>query len=172
MSTHTIRILFSLPYESVREECHALKDGDMSSLSADRIREGLIEAIPDRSILIPVPGRDGKATFTKQMVNTIIALLESCRSEKTVFSANILQGKQRDSVCEWKRLGLPIDEIDFGFFVDKENLAVLRSLEKAGWKPILVDNVIDTGTTVRAIMDTIGEYPVIAIGDTGEWEKR
>ena len=45
---------------------------------------------------------------------------------------------------------------------------------RAGWDVILVDNVIDTGTTARAAMQAMelsdAECGVFAIGNTGAWK--
>lgn len=128
-------------YAPLRSICHRVKTGDASALSdaAARMASGII--FPARTLLIPVPSHLGYATDT-------LALCEEL-SRRTGFPVlDILLGKSRESLYLLKRCGAPMPGTGM---LDMHLAADIPS----GFQPVLVDNVIATGLTMRAALSAV-----------------
>ena len=134
-----------------REIAKRMKTGDRHAI--ETAAKAMIPLIPRDSILVPIPGHEGKATHT----------LELCRviSSRTGLQiADVLQGNSRESNYAAKHSGKGLTEKDMGFRA--------TSLLPDGKKPVYIDNVVDTGTTAKAAYQAIGNGFVVtfAISDT------
>ena len=93
MEKTPIKILGAEPYDKVRELCHQkeMSADDYVKLIGDRFYPFL----PEKSVLIPVPGHDGTASHTLQL------LRHPC-----VNRNGKLRGWGREEVCRTLRLPL------------------------------------------------------------------
>ncbi|MBQ9173732.1 MAG: phosphoribosyltransferase [Bacteroidales bacterium] len=163
MSTEEIHVIGARPYESVRELCHRVKDNDDNA-----IREAahyLAGQVPERALIVPIPSRWGFATNTLQLARMTVLF-----AGKRCTYANILKGDFRESLYDLKKAGTDIKGIDLGlrFHSDAKKILTTARIDK---RPIiLLDNVIDTGTTARACLHLIKDAMVMAIGDTQNWK--
>lgn len=65
-------------YLPMRALAHRVKDGDKEGIDkAAKIMAGLVMTVPDYKdgILVPMPGRNGKAGYTKALADEIASLL-------------------------------------------------------------------------------------------------
>lgn len=174
---HDIRIVSSLPYdnENVKKLCHKVKQETPEGRKAcAKPASDIARDIPNKSILVPVPTHDPSAYYT-----IILAIQTAMMAEilygKKVDVRKLLKGEPHPSLCELKERGKNISDVDTGIQLnlDEMNLPLDR-MTKQGWRIVLVDNVIDTGKTVRDCLDALGdlaEYTDVAvIGDTGNWK--
>lgn len=159
----TIQLIGTRPYESVRELCHAVKDNNERAIV--NAASYLAEHIPELALIIPIPNRWGIATNTMQLaVETAIHAHRGCTY------ANILKGDFRESLYDLKKAGADVRKIDLGIRLHSDGEKILRKARAEKRPIILIDNVIDTGTTARACLRVIGDAMVMAIGDTGNWK--
>ena len=183
MKTDPFPVIGARPYVLVRDACHRLKQFGERALSAQTRQaffeafpltakelEHLAEAVPHKALLIPVPGHNGSATYTKALAWAVLALCP----EKHVFVYDCLEGPQRESLCDRKRKGQPIEDVPVVFRVKDNLLGAFNGLNPLfeQYSPVLVDNVVDTGRTAQAAMAALGiECPVLAIGTTENYQK-
>ena len=167
-----INVIAAMPYEFCRDFCHLVKSGYTPAIqTAARL---LMHFVPEKSILVPIPGHGGNATYTLELAKHICKYLTIAETDAVVFDA--LKCTPHDSLCELKKSGLPIEDIELGIRL-RNGINLLRFIE-AGYAIVLIDNVVDTGKTataaVEAIRKQVGDKAVIhvlAIGDTGEYKK-
>lgn len=165
-----LNIIFSKKYTEVRDLCHEMKRGDISVINP--FLDEIAEALPTKSLLVPMPQSSGKAEYTEKLS---VAIAEHCNNlgtDKTAVVLDCLCGYVHDSVCGRKAKGEPFDDIYFGFvYRDGKDSRVKAFVEK-GWEVILVDNVVDTGTTASAAIAAlnINNVSVLALGNTGAWK--
>lgn len=165
-----IKILFSYPYEHQKELCHLLKAGDKQAI---RRAASLLNCyVPEHCVLIPVPGHNGDAGYTLEMVNSIHDSLDELGpiAPMDVQVCDCLKRTPGESLCEKKRRGEIIDPSDVSISYKSKRMEKLMQAYLAdGYEPVLVDNVIDTGTTVMACNRVKGLHnaAVIALGATG-----
>ena len=169
-----MRIVYAKPYGEVRDLCHDIKDSKPCP-ALPVIYDEASAAMPVKAVLVPMPGSGGIASYTNDMAHEIAKNINAQFIGKTAVVLNCLVGSVRDSVCRRKQAGEPFDDIQFGFrFVNSEAKERLDKFIRAGWDVLLVDNVVDTGTTARAAMQAMelsdAECGVFAIGDTGAWK--
>ena len=173
MEKTPIKILGAEPYDKVRELCH---QKDMSAYDYVKlIGDRFYPFLPEKSVLIPVPGHDGKASHTLQLCSAILVSTATANCEDGVVKkyaalCDCLCCPPHPSFCELKHNGEDIADIPLVMqWLNEVEKWVLDSYINDGCVPILVDNVVDTGKTARACMDRIGRGPlqVIAIGNTG-----
>ena len=103
------------------------------------------------SILVPMPSRSGKATYTIKLAEAIAKATDS-------VVRDVLRGKERMSVYEAKKKGLKIDSRDLGFYIT-EKLPKDKNI-------IIVDNVIDRGITALAAVEAVEGGSVLAYAFT------
>lgn len=169
-----MRIIFAKNYNDVRDLCHNVKESKPCP-ALPVFYDEASAAMPVKAVLVPMPGCGGIASYTNEMAHELAMSLNKQSCGKTAVVLNCLVGSVRDSVCRRKEAGEPFDDIQFGFrFVNDEAKERLEKFIRAGWDVILVDNVIDTGTTARAAMQAMelsdAECGVFAIGNTNAWK--
>lgn len=142
-------------YDEVRDLAHRLKERRIGAVSkaADRM-EVAVQAVPGYRdcVLVPVPGRDGVAGYTRALADELGARLR-------LPVADVLTGGSRISLYDYKKEhGLTdLPEPDFS----------LKGSCPADKKILLVDNVLDTGTTLRAAVKALGRnVALVVLGHT------
>lgn len=168
-----IEVIGAQPYEKVRRDCHAFKDGDTSAIAryARQIIKLNPEAFsPDKvNVLIPVPGHNGYARETRVFAEFLVA--ELTRRHIPAQKAEMIVSRPHESLYNLKKKGKDIRRFDLGMeFKDdtwKKIFNFLKDEAKDTATVFLVDNVVDTGHTVREIFKLTGPLPVIAVGDSG-----
>ena len=147
-----MRIIYAKNYNEVRDLCHNVKESKPCP-GLPVFYDEASAAMPVKAVLVPMPGSGGIASYTNDMAHELAMSINRQSCGKTAVVLNCLVGSVRDSVCRRKEAGEPFDDIEFGFrFVNEEAKVRLEKFIRAGWDVILVDNVIDTGTTARAAM--------------------
>lgn len=107
--------------------------------------------IPKGSILVPMPSRTGSATYTVKLAE---AIAKATNSEVR----DVLKGKARMSVYEAKQKGIKMTPEDLGMYTTEE-------LPK-GKNIVIIDNVIDKGTTALAAVSAVKGASVVAYAYT------
>ncbi len=161
-----LNIIGALPYEQVREDCHAIKDSQKNMEIILRHAGRLARALPGKSLLLPVPSHTG-------VVNETYLLAREIRREAIATGKRCeiycpVRCNARESFCELKHQGVDITGMDTGFFImDKEHFEEVRNrYVKDGFELIIVDNIVDTGTTAISMAGLTGSTTVLAIGRT------
>ena len=141
MSSIYRHILTLGDYSLQRELCHRVKTSSLPSLreAASKLAEGI--CFPAEGLLIPVPSHLGIATDTLLLCNELSSL-----TGLPVCDALISNG--HDSLYLLKKAGSPLPDIPSMDFRLKAELP-------AGLRPLLVDNVISTGTTMKAALSVV-----------------
>lgn len=166
-----LNVIGAIPYKFCKEFCHLIKNGNLPAIqTAGRI---LGKQLPDKSVIIPVPGCKGKAEYTLDMAKHICRTGATLHNKRS-FILKALKCQPHPSLCEQKKSGGAIDAIDIKMSIIPDQLPILKDLAEKGFAFVLVDNVVDTGKTARACIDAIHhavnkdvEIFVMAIGDTG-----
>lgn len=107
--------------------------------------------VPKGSILVPMPSRSGKATYTIKLAEAIAKATDS-------EVKDVLKGEERMSVYEAKKKGLKIDSNDLGLYVT-EKLPKEKNV-------VIVDNVIDRGITALAAVKAVDGGSVLSYAFT------
>ena len=150
-----LKVYSSSDYLPVRALAHRVKDGDKEGVcKAATIMAGLVKNIPDykNGVLVPMPGRTGIALYTKDLAKEIGSLtgLDTCdilRSDphKPLYDRKVKKGIES---------------------LRPFNFQATETLPK-GKFPIVVDNVLDTGTTAMSAFRTLGNKAnLIVLGST------
>ena len=142
-SDHRVTYCHNYYEEGVPEICHAMKDGDEEAI--DKMAKEMARYVSPGTTLIPVPSRNGTATTTKKLAG-MIGWYSGCDV------ADILRGRQRKSVYDMKKEGMSISADMLGMSLDGDIPA----------KPVLVDNVVATGTTAMAALSVIPNAKILA----------
>lgn len=116
---------------------HRLKDGDPAA--AEQMAREMAPHVPRDAVLVPMPGRKGSGGAGLLLANHLAKL-----TGRPV--ADVLRGKDRASLYEHKKAGGDPGTIDLGFHQK-------GSLPKG--TPVVVDNVVGTGTSARAAQAAI-----------------
>jgi len=136
-------------YSSVRNLAHEVKSGDIDAI--DKASLIMMKYVPVNSILIPIPAHTGNATYTLTLANFIAK-----RTKSRVL--DILSSDSREMLYKQKMKGIDISKINLGFKVDKQD--EIGKLLNSVRNVILIDNVVDSGTTYEQaksiIKDTYG----------------
>lgn len=163
-----IRVICARPYEEVRAVCHTVKTEPSAAQAAAAIMAG---DLPDTCVLIPVPSHEGQPGHALTLA-TFLAI-EGRKMGKTVHVRPYLVGNRHRSLCEVKHEGGDPSAVrmTFRFRNPVSDRRDLETLTEIGVQPVIVDNVVDTGKTVREALRALGtNAPVAAIGDTGNWK--
>ena len=109
--------------------------------------------IPKDAVLVPAPSRKGTAT---DMLDLAQALSE--RTGAPV--ADVLRGGERGSQYEAKKAGRPLSVDDLG----------IKAISKLpdGKLPVVIDNVVDTGSTAEACVRALGKGIVVSLADSAD----
>ncbi len=163
--TPTLQVIYGQPYKEVREWCKLIKT-EPQALPRKYLDE-ICAALPKDSILIPIPGHQGTPSHTAALAEDIIR--RSTHFHKDVRSLpDLLATQPRESLCEAKHNGKDIKDIPVAYACREGDLKELKEFISMGYAPVLLDNVIDTGTTLRAARQAVG-LPCLAVslGNTG-----
>ncbi len=122
--------------QGARDLCHGIKDRDTCAVTqVSKSMATYAKALPQNSILIPIPSHTGHATTT-------LFLVEQISKHTGLPVADILIGRAREPLYVIK-LKRQMPSADFFSFALKMQFA-------GGQIPILVDTVLDTGQTAQA----------------------
>ena len=136
-----LEILSVGEYSTYRDLCHRVKTGERSSIQ--EAAHLMAERIPFllTSVLIPMPSHLGYASDTLRLCNEISSL-----TGLPVIDA--LLGNKRESLYHLKRNGMVVpDSSFFGYHLVRDIPAYLT--------PVIVDNVIATGQTMKAAIAAV-----------------
>lgn len=123
-----------------REIAHGIKSGNKKAIETAALQ--MASRVRHSDILIPVPGRGGRAKSTLSMAQAIARV-----SGATV--ADIIAGNKRESMYIAKANGRTLTAKELGF-------RLLGDIpEASGGHYLLVDNIIATGTTMQAALQLI-----------------
>lgn len=139
-------------YEGINQwVAHKLKEGDTDAF--DYAARQMSKLLPKNAVLVPIPGRHGKADQTMHLCRDIA-------SYTCLPVVDALRGKDRESQYEAKYKCRSLTEEQLGF----HRVASLPSDRV----PYLIDNVVDTGTTAKAAVKALGGGVVLsyAMSDT------
>lgn len=135
-----------------RKIAHLLKDNNHKAI--EMVAARLSNMISPFAVIVPIPNRCGYARETLELAKVL-------SKYSGVPIADVLKGNQRDSLYEIKKEGGILTEAELGF----RQVSPLPFYRK----PILLDNVADTGLTAKAAYHAIanrGEVLTFAIGDS------
>lgn len=136
-------------YRSVQRDAHLVKMGDADAIELTARR--LAPMIPSNAVLIPMPGRTGRAT-------DMLALAEAVAKLTGNEVKDILRGKERESQHNAKLAGRELTA---------EELAMTATEDiPVGMIPVFIDNVVDTGATAEAAVKAVGRGVVITLAST------
>lgn len=145
-------------YLSVRTLAHGVKDSNDESISrAAMLMANLVSVIADKtSVLVPIPNRSGTAEYTMQIARTI--------SEMTgVRCVDILKSKPHTPQY-YRKLKYGIHGMSLLRFW-------LSPCLPTGAKPILIDNVLDTGTTAMSAVRALDtNASLVVLGNTENYK--
>ena len=141
---HSILAYSTAPYLDVQSLAHGVKDGDTEAIkkAAARIAD-VINVIPDKQnlVLVPMPSHNGNATYTKVLAEEIAKLTG-------LTTADVLAAKPYSSLYDFKKEN-GLQDIPVPAFNIEETLP-------NGKAPLIIDNVLDTGTTAYAAAHAFG----------------
>ena len=145
---------------TIRPLAHGLKIGKSDSISkaADLMSPMIAMAAHGRHcVLVPVPGHNGTAGYTKDLCNAIGAKLN-------IETADVLTGNRHIALYHAKKNEMKPDGIPIVFHLKyplPENII-----------PIVVDNVLDTGHTAMAAVKALAsENTILAVlGNTQRYK--
>lgn len=172
-------LLFSKPYYN-QEESADPRSGDtyrycqLAKKNAYRLPVAFLAEyahnLPLKCILIPVPGHRGDAEVNLDLCN---ALKNAAGISRDIRRIDALRCDPHESLCEAKRQGKDTAGIDIRMHINAKETSRedLQMLNKT-FQIVLVDNVMDTGRTLRAAAEALGLQDVLAItlGYTGNDE--
>lgn len=121
---------------------HDVKYGNESAIK--KMGTEMARITPKNAVLIPTPSSTGKSTITKK-ISKIISKVNGNKVK------DILSGNKRQSLYLLKKQGKTLTDKDFGFKVN-DNIPK---------HPFLVDNVLATGTTFKAIKKVIPNAKIV-----------
>ncbi len=170
----TITIIGALPYDKVRQDCHKVKDGDeyvINHYAWQIVKQNgtcLLEGNPI-VFLVPIPGHTGDATHALTLAKAIGRELNEKGGRVGVLDC--LECEPHEPLYDKKKRGEDIYGIDLKMHFKSKKLKntfdTIKNAQYTNTKLFLIDNVVDTGHTIREAFKATGNLPVIAIGDTG-----
>ena len=149
-----MKVLSFDKYDRVKKLCKDVKEGNVFAF--DFAASLLASMVSEDDILVPIPGRFGRATYTLSLAARI-AYKTGCRV------CNCLKGEVRDSMCDLKHEGKEIQAPEFR--------KAFKLLEKGNY--LLLDNVYDTGLTAKAAAKVLGKKcDILVLAKTDDKRKR
>ena len=127
-------------YSIHRELCRRVKTGDPGPVREAALALATLD-LPSDGVLIPVPSHLGHATDTLLLCCELSSLCGL-----PVLDA--LRGERRESLYLLKSAGLPLPP------AESLGLRLTQPLPE-GLRPILVDNVVGTGLTMKAALAAV-----------------
>lgn len=141
-----------VPYNYVRHLAHDVKSGDIEAI--DNAANIMYRFVPKGSVLIPIPQHSGRATYS-------LILSKFIGRKAKARTIDLLSTDKRPRVFTLKKQGVNPSDIKLDFHVEY-NEEIAGYLAKTR-NVILIDNVIDSGTTYEqarmAIKNTYGVEP-------------
>lgn len=160
-----LNVMSAARYENVRALCHALRNKD-DGAAIKNAAELLYPLLPHTVWIIPVPSHNGTAEVTLRLAQ-MLQIEAMLRHDKIVGIIPGLAGKARESLYEYKKAGKDISLVELGLYAT-QNLKELTSLARRQSIPvILLDIVVDTGTTAMAAAHATGISDILCVGTTG-----
>ena len=156
----TILAYSTAPYDEVRTLAHDIKEGDTTAIKeAARRMAGIINAMPgkEKVILIPMPSHEGHATYTKALADETARLTGS-------RTADCLHATPHPSLYDLKK-SRGIERLPSPQFRLDESATAKETLQDR--IPVIIDNVLDTGTTAVAAARAFGEKTDVRIAVLG-----
>lgn len=158
--TGQLNVYSSSPFLPVSHLSHAVKTHDEKAIrTASDILTVLVRRVPNYTdaVLVPVPNSSGKAEYTLDLANAI--------SKNTGLSvADVLEGQAH--------IALHKDKVANGSDLLKLIMYDLKGELPNKKSVILVDNVLDTGTTAMSAMRTLGNNAsLVVLGNTVNYKK-
>lgn len=152
-------------YENVRALCHALRGKNNVGAIASAA-ELLYPLLPETVWLIPVPSHNGTAGVT---MNLAVRLWGKALAgkKKSVSILTGLTGKARESLYEMKKANRDISRCELGMEADYHLQKMVRIAGEQGIPVMLLDTVVDTGTTATASARATGINKILCVGSTG-----
>ena len=155
----TMKVLSLASYEDVRGLAHGVKDDAIGIIDIAASAMGkAVNAMPDKDdyVLVPMPSHN-------QRYNVCVSRLTRKIAEQTGLKrVEALEGAEHKRLYDFKKKhpGEPLPEL---FFALSEDYPIPE-----GKKPLVIDNVIDTGHTAWAALEAMPETPlVMVLGTTG-----
>ena len=136
-------------YSTVQRDAHLVKLGDTDAI--ERTARRLAPMIPSNAVLIPMPGRTGRAT-------DMLTLAEAISKLTGNEVKDILRGKERESQRNAKLSGQGLTAGELAMTATEE--------VPVGMVPVFIDNVVDTGATAEAAVKAVGRGVVIVLAST------
>ena len=142
------------PYDgSYRDLAKKVKtlDAEAMLLAAAALRN----ALPDNAVLVPLPSHTGEPTFTKVLCSVIA-------SKSRCPLCDCLRGTPRESLCDLKNREYLSGAAKGTFMPSPDSLGFyLCGPLPQGKRPVLIDNVVASGTTAKAALRLFGEDAVL-----------
>ncbi|MEY8200097.1 MAG: LPD1 domain-containing protein, partial [Colwellia sp.] len=120
--------------EGARTLAHEAKEGSSAAISL--MAKDMAPLVPEGSVLVPIPSKDGSATVTLGIAKAL-SELTGCPL------ADVIKGKPRNSIYDLKQEGSDTANLRSDFFEFK------LAQEPPAGGIVLIDNVYDTGTTAK-----------------------
>lgn len=144
-----IRAVYVYGLSESKTLAHLAKDGDNAGL--DRCAQLLARITPRNATLIPIPNHSGRAEYTLALCNRV-AEIKKCKV------ADILVGRERDTLWQMKMDGKSINSIDLGIRLKQGAVVPMNAY--------LVDNIYDTGKTYNSCVKACGVRRLLTIAVT------
>ena len=134
------KIIWLARYEGFfRHICRGIRNGDGTCIKQSA--HFYAAMLPERAVVIPMPGHTGEATTMLQVAKEISKI------RKDIRVWNGLHAVPHVSNYAQKRIGIVPDPV---------KMTARRLLLKRGEKPCIIDNVIVSGVTAQAALYAIG----------------
>lgn len=129
---------------------HGMKNGNPKSIA--RAASEMARFVSPDTILIPMPGHTGVATYTKNLAEQIAEL-------SGAKVCDIMRGSTRETFYDIKKNG---------GHVEKGYLGLYLTEELPDGNIMIIDNCISTGTTAAAALDLTKRGVVLAYAIVGK----
>ena len=133
-----MRTLFN--YSDARTMCHKLKSDD--SLAVLQVAGELSRLVKPSDVLVPVPGHSGQASY-------MLAVADRLHELTGCEVADVIRGAQRPT---WYSAKMNGRQMDFGLWLEKQPRGHI----------VLLDNVIDTGRTMKECLRLLPNAEIMA----------
>lgn len=158
-------------YENVRALCHTLREeGPGNESAVESAAQLLYPLLPETVWLIPVPSHDGTSGVALRLALRLWAKAFAGK-KKSVGILTGLTGKARESLYERKKANKDISHYDLGLKTDYHLQEMVRIEKEQGVPVMLLDTVVDTGTTATAAARATGINKILCVGLTGNHSK-
>lgn len=164
-----LNVIAAARYENVRALCHALREKNNVG-AIESAAELLYPLLPHTVWLIPVPSHNGTAGVTMELAVCLWGKALAGK-KKSVSILTGLIGKARESLYEMKKANRDISRCELGLEADYHLRQMVRIAGEQGVPVMLLDTVVDTGTTARAAASVTEISDILCVGSTGNHSK-